>query len=131
MKHLFFPILLLLAFLGFSVACGAPKAQEPEPKYIVQVSIGHWKAPTFSAEQIIARLDTVSRLIPIEKVIIGWSLDKEVYRKVGTYLHENNIHMLLWLPVFAETEDVLDNSPAVDLWGRLPAEYAAGDFRFN
>lgn len=100
MKHLFFPILLLLAFLGLSVACGAPKAQEPEPKYIVQVSIGHWKAPTFSAEQIIARLDTVSRLIPIEKVIIGWSLDKEVYRKVGAYLHQNNIHMLLWLPVF-------------------------------
>ena len=65
MKKLFFPILLLLVFLGLFVSCGTPKAQEPAPKYIVQVSIGHWKAPAFSAEQIIARLDTVSRLIPI------------------------------------------------------------------
>ena len=131
MKKLFSPILALFACLILFASCGGSKSQEPKPKYIVQVSIGHWKAPTFSAEQIIARLDSVSRLIPIEKVIIGWSLDKEVYRKVGAYLHEHDINMLLWLPLFAETEEVLDNSPAVDLWGRLPAEYAAGGFRFN
>ena len=36
--------------------------------------------------------------------------------------------------IFAETEDVCDNAPAVDLWGRIPDNYdlTAGEgFRFN
>jgi hypothetical protein len=73
-------------------------------------------------------------MIPVAKVIIGWSLDKEIYCEVGDYLHSKNIKMLLWLPVFAETEEMCENSPAVDLWNRVPANYdlAAGEgFRFN
>ena len=63
------------------------------------------------------------------RVIIGWSQDKDLYRQVGQYLHDRNIHMLLWLPVFAETEEVCENSPAVDLCGKVPANYdpAAGE----
>ena len=72
-----------------------------EPAYIVQVSLGGWHTPDYTAEQIIGRLDTVSRLIPVKKVIIGWSLEKEIYRQVGAYLHGKDIKMLLWLPVFA------------------------------
>ena len=105
-----------------------------EPAYIVQVSLGGWHTPDYTAEQIIGRLDTVRRLIPVKKVIIGWSLEKEIYRQVGAYLHGKDIKMLLWLPVFAETEEMCENSPAVDLWGNIPANYdlAAGEgFRFN
>ena len=115
------------------LACQEQK-QEQESGYIVQVSLGGWHSPDYSAEQIIGRLDTVSRLIPVQKVIIGWSQDKELYRKVGAYLHEKNIRMLLWLPVFAETEEVCDNKYAVDLWGKVPTHFdpAAGEgFRFN
>ena len=113
-------------------ACQEP--QEQKAKYMVQVSLGGWHKPDYTAEHIIGRIDTVSRLIPVEKVIIGWSQDKAIYRQVGEYLHDRNIRMLLWLPVFAETEEVCDNSPAVDLWGNTPANYdlAAGEgFRFN
>jgi hypothetical protein len=102
--------------------------------YIIQVSLGSWYSPDYSADQIISRIDTVSSLIPVNKVVIGWSLDKEIYRKVGTYLHSKDIKMLLWLPVFAETEDMCENSAAVDIWGDVPANYdlAAGEgFRFN
>jgi len=105
-----------------------------EPGYIVQVSLGGWHTPDYTAEQIIGRLDTVSALIPVKKVIIGWSLDKEIYKQVGEYLHGKDIKMLLWLPVFAETEEMCENSAAVDLWGNIPANYdlAAGEgFRFN
>ena len=108
--------------------------KQQEAGYIVQVSLGGWHSPDYTAEQIIGRIDTVSQLIPVKKVIIGWSLDKEIYRKVGEFLHAKDISMLLWLPVFAETEEVCENSPAVDLWGNVPANYdlAAGDgFRFN
>ena len=125
-------IATLLFILLALVACKTEPASETS--YIVQVSLGGWNSPEYSAEQIIGRIDTVSSLIHVKKVIIGWSLDKEIYKQVGTYLHSKGINMLLWLPVFAETEEMCENSPAVDLWGNIPANYdlAAGEgFRFN
>ena len=122
---------LLLAALLIA-ACNTESAKEPE--YIVQVSLGGWHSPDYMAEQIIGRIDTVSSMIPVTKVIIGWSLDKNIYKEVGTYLHSKNIKMLLWLPVFAETEEMCENSAALDLWGKVPSNYdlAAGEgFRFN
>ncbi len=127
MKKFLFLFLVLLAL----TAC---RQRSVEPEYIVQVSLGSWHSPDYTAEQIVSRLDTVCRMVPVGKVIIGWSLDKDIYREVGEYLHEKGIRMLLWLPVFAETEEVCDNSPGVDLWGEIPANYdlAAGEgFRFN
>jgi len=126
-------IACLIMGLMTLLACQEQKQQQ-EAGYIVQVSLGGWESPDYTAEQIIGRIDIVSQMIPVQKVIIGWSQDKEIYRKVGEYLHTRNIRMLLWLPVFAETEEVCENSPAVDLWGQLPASYdqAAGEgFRFN
>ena len=123
---------IALFVIGLMALFSCQKQQEAG--YIVQVSRGGWHSPDYTAEQVIGRIDTVSRLIPVKKVIIGWSLDKEIYRRVGEYLHDRDISMLLWLPVFAETEEVCENSPAVDLWGKVPSDYdqAAGDgFRFN
>ena len=124
-------VYLLLGLL----AVAACRHNEPaEPSYIVQVSLGGWDHADYTADEVIARIDQVDSLIPVGKVIIGWSLDKEIYHQVGEYLHENGIQMLLWLPVFAETEEMCDNSPALDLWGEVPAHYdlAAGEgFRFN
>ena len=121
----------LLGLLAI-IACQTQPAAKPG--YIVQVSLGGWHSPDYSAEQIIGRIDTVSSLIPVEKVIIGWSLNKEIYKEVGASLHGKGIKMLLWMPVFAETEEMCENTPAVDLWGNVPANYelAAGEgFRFN
>lgn len=129
MKKVTFYIVCLMTLLG----CQEQQKQE-EAGYIVQVSLGRWHSPDYTAEQIIGRIDTVSQLIPVKKIIIGWSQDKDIYRQVGEYLHDKGIRMLLWLPVFAETEEVCENSPAVDLWGQVPANYdlAAGEgFRFN
>ena len=124
------------AFLILGLVALAACREKPaaEPGYIVQVSLGGWNAPAYTAEQIIGRIDTVSSRIPVRKVIIGWSLDQDIYRQVGEYLHARDIKMLLWLPVFAETEEVCENSLAVDLWGAVPANYdlTAGEgFRFN
>jgi len=122
-------ILILSALL---VLAGCKQAGTPG--YIVQVSLGGWHSPDYTAEQIVARIDSVAKMIPVRKVIIGWSIEPNLYREVGSYLHAKGIDMLLWLPVFAETEEVCDNVPAVDLWGQIPANYdlAAGEgFRFN
>lgn len=123
----------LLFLLSALIACHN-KPAATEPGYIVQVSLGGWHTPDYTAEQIIGRIDTVSSIIPVKKVIIGWSLDKEIYKEVGEYLHSKDIKMLLWLPVFAETEEMCKSSLAVDLWGNVPANYdlTAGEgFSFN
>ncbi len=122
---------LLLGLVALAACKPRPAA---EAGYIVQVSLGGWHSPDYTAEQIIGRIDTVAALIPVEKVIIGWSVEPELYRTVGEHLHAKGIQMLLWLPVFAETEEVCDNVPAVDPEGKIPANYdlAAGEgFRFN
>lgn len=124
-------VFLMLGLLAMAACQRKPAA---EAGYVVQVSLGGWSAPQYTAEQIIGRIDTVSRMIPVRKVIIGWSLDKEIYRQVGEYLHGKDIRMLMWLPVFAETEEVCENTPAVDLWGRIPGSFdlTSGEgFRFN
>ena len=125
-------IIQILILLFVISACQSKQADNPE--YIVQVSLGGWHHPDYTAEQIIGRIDTVSNLIPVSKVIIGWSLDKEIYKEVGEFLHSKGIKMLIWLPVFAETEDMCESSAAVDLWGNVPSNYdlTAGEgFSFN
>lgn len=124
MKRLVFLAALLLAF-----ACG----KEKETDYIVQVSLGGWNSPDYAAEQVISRLDTVCQLIPVGKVIIGWSLDKDIYRQVGTYLHGKGIQMLLWLPVFAEVGMLSEPDEAADIFGNRipsPVQDDGADFLF-
>jgi hypothetical protein len=125
MRKIALIVLLALALSG---------CRKESTSFIVQVSLGGWNSPDYSAEQIIDRLDAVIRRIPVKAVIIGWSTDKDIYWRVGRYLHGQKIDMFLWLPVFAETEDMCENSPALDLWGNVPANYdlTAGEgFRFN
>ena len=127
MKRIAFFVIALLALAG----C---KEAPASPHFAVQVSLGSWNSPDYTAEAIVSRIDSVSSIVPVQKVIIGWSTDTDIYKTVGAFLHSKGIKMLLWLPVFAETEEVCDNSPAVDLWGEVPANYdlAAGEgFRFN
>lgn len=126
--------LLVMILFPFFAFCGCARNATEGPGYVIQVSLGGWNHADYTAEEVIGRVDSVACLIPVEKVIIGWTRDRELYRKVGEHLHAKGVRMLLWLPVFAETEDVCDNTPAVDLWGEVPAHYdlAAGEgFRFN
>ena len=117
-----------------TLALLACTSRQQEPAYIVQVSLGGWNQPDYTARQIIERLDTVTAAIKVKDVIMGWSIRKDIYQEVGEYLHGKGIGMYLWLPVFAETEEVCDNAPSVDLWGQEPASFdlTAGEgFRFN
>lgn len=87
-------------------------------KYIVQIFTGNYETPQYTAEQIIRRLEDVTARITVEKLIIGWYPDRELYRTVGAYLRKKEIGMLLWLPVFSETGEFVPMHPAVDVWGR-------------
>lgn len=91
-------------------------------RYILQIFTGGWDTPNYTTEQILSRLKTLIPRMDVEKVILGWYPDAVLYRPIGEYLRENNIDMLLWLPVFAELGDRVPMTPAVDLWGSLPTQ---------
>lgn len=114
---------IILAVLATIFTITGCKSAQKEQDYIVQVSLGGWHSPNYTADEIITRLEEVTNQITVSKVIIGWSIEPEIYQKVGQYLHSKNIAMLLWLPVFAETEEMCSNSPAVDLQGNIPANF--------
>ena len=123
-------VLILCALLALAACQRKPE----EPGYVVQVSLGGWHHADYTADQVIDRIDAVAAKIPVRKVIIGWTVDKDFYQRVGEYLHAKDIRMFLWLPMFAETEEMCENEPAVDLHGAIPANYdlAAGEgFSFN
>jgi len=85
--------------------------------YIVQIFTGNYDAPLYTAESILRRLDEVTATVAVEKLIIGWYPDRELYRTVGAYLRKKGMEMLLWLPVFSETGEFVPMHPAVDVWG--------------
>ena len=103
-------------------------------KYILQVFSGPWNTAYYRPEEIIRTVRGIASRIPVEKVIIGWNTDPSVYRKTGAFLHESGIQMLLWLPVFAETGEIMEQDEAVDLFGKSIAPPAGNEgegFRFG
>ena len=103
-------------------------------KYILQVFSGPWNTAYWQPEEIIQKIKGIASRIPVEKVIIGWNTDPSVYRKTGAFLHESGIQMLLWLPVFAETGEIMEQDEAEDLFGKsipLPAGNEGEGFRFG
>ena len=70
-------------------------------KYIIQIFTGGWHNQNYTPEQIIGRLETVTSRIPVQSVILGWNINKELYKTVNTYLSSKQIESFLWLPVFS------------------------------
>ena len=92
-------------------------AKESVMKYILQIHTGSWHDTPDEPERIIRRIEEISGRIPVDKVIIGWSTDPSVYAEVGDYLHRSGISMILWLPVFSETNKIMETDEALDVFG--------------
>ena len=91
-------------------------------KYILQVFTGSWHEPAAGPEKIIRKIGEITSRIPADRVIIGWNTDPSVYREVGAFLHRAGMRMLLWLPVFSETDSIADPDRALDIFGKpVPA----------
>lgn len=126
-------ILSLAALLMLTLSSCADERKQ-EPGYIIQVSMGGWHNCDYDPDDIIARIEEVSGIIPVDKVMVGWCLDREPYQKIGEYLHSKGIKFILYLPVFSEIEDMFVARPAIDLWGNLPPEELLAKvdgFKFN
>lgn len=109
-------LLLIALCLSLCVSCGNG-GETCGQKYILQICTGGWNNRNYTTEQILGRLDKVTEMIPVEKVIIGWNLEAAPYEEIGEYLHSKGISMILWLPVFSEIGHLEDALQSVDLWG--------------
>ena len=87
-------------------------------EYILQVFAGGWHTQNYTADDIIKRLKTITDTIPVKAVLIGWNLNAGLYRTVGNFLRSRSIDMILWLPVFSETGELLPSEEALDINGR-------------
>lgn len=112
--------LLLVTLSALLVSCGARSDRQD---YILQICTGGWNNQNYTTEQILDRLETVTEMLPVEKVIIGWNLEAEPYRLIGEYLHSRGIEMILWLPVFSEIGHIEEAEQSVDLWGVMTEPY--------
>ena len=86
-------------------------------KKMLQVFTGFGRKSEDSPEDIIRRIAECSSRMEVDKIIIGWSTEPSVYRKVGDDLHRHGIKMLLWLPVFSGIPDIFLPDPAIDIFG--------------
>ena len=66
--------------------------------HILQICTGAWNTSNYPTEAIIERIRAIASKTPVDKVIIGWAIDKSLYRELGSFLHERGIQMMLWLP---------------------------------
>ncbi len=101
--------------------------------YILQICTGAWGASNYTAEEIIARIAAINARIPVDRVIIGWSTDASLYREVGSFLREQGIAMLLWLPCFSEISGIAQPDETVDIFGKpivTPLKQPGEDFVF-
>ena len=93
-------------------------------RYSFDQGTGGWHTANYTPESIIEKLDAVTSLLPVRKVIIGWNIDEKTYKDVGDYLHEKGIKMLLWLPVFSEIGELFPHDAALDIF----KEYGTDSF---
>lgn len=87
-------------------------------KVIVQIFTGGFKNKEIKFNDIKHKLLELLDCIEIEKVIMGWSVDKELYIETKKLLKKYNIELYLWLPCFSEIGLLEKSNLLVDYTGK-------------
>jgi len=94
-----------------------------EKEVVLQIFSGDFigKAATF--DEIRQKLEPIVSQIKVSKVIMGMSTDKELYSRMLDYLVKNGIEFYIWLPVFAELDELKKGYPLIDYHGKDKGDY--------
>lgn len=90
----------------------------------IQIFTGGYNKTEASYEEIENKLKPILEKISIKKVIMGWSIDKELYIKTEKLLHSYGIEFYLWIPVFSETEILNPVKNLIDYKGNTALKYS-------
>jgi len=90
-------------------------------KYTVQIFTGGWHNELYTKAEVLEQINQVTALLDVKRVIIGWNLNRDVYKAVREILTAN-IELYLWFPVFSEIGEIKQMQVAADIWGNpIPA----------
>ena len=84
----------------------------------IQIFTGNFLETAVSYELVEKKLNSVLSRIPVNKVIMGWSINKELYSKTAEFLAKRNVDFYLWFPVFSETSALKELTSLTDIRGQ-------------
>ncbi len=93
-------------------------------KRILQIFTGGWNQSLHSSSAIIERIQSIKKRMPVDGLILGWSIEPQLYRDVCDYCRSRSIETYLWLPVFSEIPTSHHPDPFVNLMGTPASVYA-------
>lgn len=95
---------------------------------LIQISTGGYLERKVTYENIERVLKPLLERLAVKGVIIGWSCDKELYRRVIGLLKGYGVKCFLWLPVFSETGLLAENTGRIlDASGRKVKAYGLSE----
>ena len=100
---------------------------------ILQIFSGSFAGEAVSFEAIRQKVEPIISRIKVSKVFMGMSTHRELNEKVRDYLYQNKIEFYLWLPVFAELDELEKGYPLIDYQGKDKGDYELAereDFTF-
>jgi len=95
-----------------------------EKEVVLQIFSGEFNGEAATFEDIRQKLEPIVSQIPVTKVIMGMSVNPDLYSRVCDYLVKNNIEFYFWLPVFAELDALKKGYPLIDYHGKDKGDYS-------
>ena len=104
-----------------------------QQEIILQIHSGSFTGKAATFEDIRQKVEPILSRIKVPKVLMGMSADRKLNEAVRDYLYQNKIEFYLWLPVFAELDEVKKGYPLIDFHGKDKGDYQLSereDFTF-
>lgn len=100
-------------------------------KKLIQIYTGGVSGRNISIQQISQKLKELEDY-RIDGIIVGWSLDQQIYRWLRTYTRKKGIELYLWFQVLAEFKSLGDFTNVTDMDGKtLRSAVFDGDEEFS
>ncbi|WP_312447137.1 BadF/BadG/BcrA/BcrD ATPase family protein [Lacrimispora sp.] len=81
----------------------AQRLLDKEKEIVLQVFTGGYLNKETTYEEVESKLKPILENVRVTKVIIGWTVDEELYKKIKLLVHMYQAELYLWMPVFSET----------------------------
>ena len=98
-----------------------------DKEVVLQILSGGFTGRAATFEEIREKLEPIVSQIRVTKVLMGMSVEPELYSRVREYLAKNDIEFYLWLPVFAELDELKQGYPLIDFHGKDKGDYELSD----
>lgn len=91
---------------------------------VLQIFTGGYNETEVTYEQIENKLKPLLESLSVSKVIMGWSINRELYQKTKRLLEKYAVEYYLWIPVFSESGLLKPTATLQDYEGREVKSYS-------